>query len=383
MNGNIRIGNLFGIPFYVNPSWFFVLGLVTLSYGAELAKFQQLGGLVPWLLGFVGAILLFASVLAHELGHSFVALAQGIEVKSITLFLFGGLAQLEKESDTPFKAFLVAIAGPLVSILLFLALMAIGTNFTFSEPITAVISLLAQINLILAAFNLIPGLPLDGGNILKAAVWQITGNPNKGIIFASRVGQIFGWLAVAIGTLGTLNVIPFGSFWTLLIGWFLLQNAGFSAQYAKVQEKLSVYTALDVVSTESPIVSGEISLREFANNYVIGQNTWTRFLAIDKAGKLIGAISSDDLKKIPTSKWTEVSVKELLQPVPINTIVSVDLPLIEVIKILETQNLQQLTVVNKDNVLIGLLEKAAIVSLLQPNSNNSNNNTQPESAPAT
>jgi Zn-dependent protease len=366
MNGNIRVGTLFGIPFYVNPSWFFVLGLVTLSYGAELARFQQLGGLVPWLLGFVGAVLLFASVLAHELGHSFVALAQGIEVKSITLFLFGGLAQLEKESDTPFKAFLVAIAGPLVSILLFVALTAIGTSFTFSEPITAVISLLAQINLILAVFNLIPGLPLDGGNILKAAVWQITGNPNKGIIFASRVGQIFGWLAIAIGTLATLNIIPFGSFWTLLIGWFLLQNAGFSAQYAKVQEKLSVYTAFDAVSTEIPTVSGDINLREFANNYVIGQNTWTRFLAVDDRGRPIGAIASQDLKKIPTSKWTEVLVKELLQPVPTNTIISADLSLIEVIKILETQNLQQLTVVNEDNVLVGLLEKATIINLLQP-----------------
>jgi Zn-dependent protease len=367
MNGNIRVGTLFGIPFYVNPSWFFVLGLVTLSYGAELARFQQLGGLVPWLLGFVGAVLLFASVLAHELGHSFVALAQGIEVKSITLFLFGGLAQLEKESDTPFKAFLVAIAGPLVSILLFVAFTAIGTSFTFSEPITAVISLLAQINLILAVFNLIPGLPLDGGNILKAAVWQITGNPNKGIIFASRVGQIFGWLAIAIGTLATLNIIPFGSFWTLLIGWFLLQNAGFSAQYAKVQEKLSVYTAFDAVSTEIPTVSGDINLREFANNYVIGQNTWTRFLAVDDRGRPIGAIASQDLKKIPTSKWTEVLVKELLQPVPTNTIISADLSLIEVIKILETQNLQQLTVVNENNVLVGLLEKSTIINLLQPN----------------
>jgi Zn-dependent protease len=366
MNGNIRVGTLFGIPFYVNPSWFFVLGLVTLSYGAELARFQQLGGLAPWLLGFIGAILLFASVLAHELGHSFVALAQGIEVKSITLFLFGGLAQLEKESDTPLKAFLVAIAGPLVSILLFVALTAIGTSFSFSEPITAVISLLAQINLVLALFNLIPGLPLDGGNILKAAVWQITGNPNKGIIFASRVGQAFGWLAVGIGTLGTLNIIPFGSFWTLLIGWFLLQNAGFSAQYAKVQEKLSVYTALDAVSTEIPIISGDINLREFANNYVIGQNTWTRFLAVDDRGRLIGAIAIDDLKRIPTSKWTEVSVKQLLQPVPTNTIVSANLSLLEVIKILETQNLQQLTVVNEDNVLVGLLEKATIVNLLQP-----------------
>lgn len=365
MNGNIRIGNLFGIPFFVNPSWFFVLGIVTLSYGAQLGQFHDLDGFTPWLLGFLAALLLFASVLAHELGHSFVALAQGIKVKSITLFIFGGLAQLEKESDTPFKAFLVAVAGPLVSLLLFLGFTIIAASFALPAPIATIISLLASINLVLALFNLIPGLPLDGGNILKAAVWQITGNPNQGIIFASRVGQLFGWLAVTIGTLGVLGILSFGNFWTLLIGWFLLQNAGFSAQYAKVQEKLSAYTASDVVLSESPIVPGNLNLREFANNYIIGQDKWKKFMAIDEAGRLIGTIASDDLKQIPTSKWTEILVTELLQPVPANTIVASDLPLLEVIKLLETQNLQQLTVINNDGVLIGLLEKNSIVNLLQ------------------
>jgi Zn-dependent protease len=364
MNGNIRIGTLFGIPFYVNPSWFFVLGLVTLSYGAELAHFPQLVGILPWLLGLFAALLLFASVLAHELGHSFVALAQGIQVKSITLFLFGGLAQLEKESDTPLQALLVAIAGPLVSLLLFVALTALGVNFAFPAPIAAVVGLLAQINLVLALFNLIPGLPLDGGNVLKAIVWQVTGNPNKGIIFASRFGQLFGWLGVIVGTLGILGITNFGSFWTLLIGWFLLQNAGFSAQYAKVQEQLNGYTAKDAVS-ESPIISGDLDLRTFANNYVIGQDTWKRFLVIEDRGRLIGAIATEDLKRIPTSKWTEVKVSELLQPVPTNTIISSELSLLEVIKILETENLQQLTVVGDDNILVGLLEKSAIVNLLQ------------------
>ena len=143
MNGNIRIGNLFGIPFFINPSWFFVLGLVTWSYGSSLTQFPQLTGAMPWLLGLVSALLLFSSVLAHELGHSFVAISQGIPVKSITLFIFGGLATLEKESETPLQAFLVAIAGPLVSLLLFGAFTLVTASLPLSLPIKAVISLVA------------------------------------------------------------------------------------------------------------------------------------------------------------------------------------------------------------------------------------------------
>jgi len=365
VNGNIRIGNLFGIPFFINPSWFFILGLVTLTYGAELARFPQLGGIVPWILGFVAAILLFTSVLAHELGHSFVALAQGIKVRSITLFLFGGLATLEKESNTPLQSFLIAIAGPAVSVLLFGLFILIRASLPLSAPLEAVVSLLAYINLVLALFNLIPGLPLDGGNVLKSIVWQITGNPNKGVIFAGRVGQIFGWLAVIIGGLAILGISPVGSFWTLLIGWFLLQNAGFAAQSATIQEKLSNYTAEDAVIPNSPVVSADITLREFVNDYVIGKNQWRKYLVTNEEGQLLGIITTEDLKQIPTSHWTETAVRELVQPADKIPTVRSNLSLLEVVQLIEKDNLSELAVVRENGVVVGLLEKNSILDLLQ------------------
>jgi Zn-dependent protease len=367
MNSNIRVGSLFGIPFYVNPSWFFILGLVTLSYGGQLALFPQLTGIMPWILGFVAALFLFASVVAHELGHSLVALSQGVGVKSITLFLFGGLANLEKESDTPLQAFLIAIAGPLVSFLLFGLFTLIGINISLPVPLMAIVSLMAYINLALGTFNLIPGLPLDGGNVLKAIVWKITGNPNKGIMVASRVGQVFGWLAVILGGLSILGYSQIGNFWTLLIGFFLLQNAGFSAQSARVQETLNGFTAEDAVMPNSPIVPSGLTLREFANDYVIGQDQWRKFLVTNESGQLLGAIAVDDLKKVTTSKWTETLIGELMQPLETIKMVLSHQPLLEVISLIEQQQIPQLAVVHENGVVVGLVEKESILKLLQRN----------------
>jgi Zn-dependent protease/CBS domain-containing protein len=366
MNGSIRVGNLFGIPFYVHPSWFLVLGLVAFSYGTELASlFPGLGTGLPLLLGFVVALLLFASVLAHELGHSFVAIRQGIEVKSITLFLFGGMANLDNESKTPGGAFWVAIAGPAVSIVLFALLTVIGVGANLSGPLAAMVQLVAYINLVLALFNLIPGLPLDGGNILKALVWKITGNPYKGVVFASRVGQVLGWIGIAIGLQAILGISNFGSFWTLLIGWFLLQNAGRSAQSASMQEKLTGLKAEDAVLPNSPIVSAELSLREFANNYIIGKAEWRRFLVTDEQGQLLGAIAVDDLKTVPTSNWPTTIVRELMQPVDFSTTVQSDQSLLDAIVLLEKAKLNEVPVVRQNGVLVGMLEKASIIRLLE------------------
>jgi len=366
MNGSIRIGNLFGIPFYVNPSWFLVLGLVTWECGNLLAaQFPYMGGIAPLLLGFVGALLLFASVLAHELGHSFVAIRQGIEVKSITLFLFGGLASLEKESQTPAQAFWIASAGPAVSLMLFALFTAIGVGTSLSGPLAAMVGILAYINLMLALFNLIPGLPLDGGNILKSLVWKITGNPYKGVVFASRVGQFVGWIAIALGLLSILGISNIGSFWTLLIGLFLLQNAGRSAQSATMQETLTVLKAEDAVIPNSPIVSADLSLREFANEYIIGKDQWRKFFVTDEEGQLLGAIAVDDLKNIPTSNWPATQVRELMQPVDLSTTVQSDQSLLEVITLLEKEKLTLLPVVRENGVLVGLLEKASIIRLLE------------------
>ncbi|NCO76128.1 MAG: site-2 protease family protein [Cyanobacteria bacterium] len=365
MNGNIRVGSLFGIPFYVNPSWFLVLGLMTLTYGTDLAYQTQLPGILPWILGLITSLLLFSSVLAHELGHSFVAMAQGIEVKSITLFIFGGLAALEKESKTPEQALLVAIAGPLVSVLLFGIFTIIGLNFTLPLALSLIISLLAMINLILAVFNMIPGLPLDGGNVLKAIVWKITGNPQKGVIFAGMVGQFFGWTAIIIGALGTLNVIGFGNFWTVFIGWFLLQNAGNAAQSARMEDKLNHYTAADAILPESPVIQDNLTLREFANNYVIGKQQWRKFLVTNNLGILIGVLNTDDLRSVSTMLWNETLVSDLMKSkAEVKTVID-SLSLLEVAKILEQQQEQELTVVKEDGVVVGLIEKQGIIKFLQ------------------
>jgi Zn-dependent protease/CBS domain-containing protein len=365
MNGSFRVGSLFGIPFYVNTSWFIVLALVTFSYGTELgATFPQLGVAPSFLLGLVAALLLFSSVLAHELGHSFVAMRQGIEVKSISLFLFGGLASFDRESKTPGQAFWVAIAGPLVSLGLFGMLRTALLGFNTLSPLTAVISLLASINLILALFNLIPGLPLDGGNVLKAIVWKITGDPYKGVVFAGRVGQIFGWLAIGTGLLPLF--FGYGpQLWNILIGSFLLQNAGRAAQSAQIERTLSSRTAADAITPDSPIVRSDLTLREFANQHIIGNvREWKRFLVVDDAGKMIGAIAADDMKKVATSDWVRTTVAELTQPLTLETIAA-RASLLEALQMMERIHQNELPVADETGAIIGLFEKNTAIEILR------------------
>ena len=366
MNGNIRVGSLFGIPFFVNPSWFLVLGLVTWSYGEGLAaQFPYLTGATPLLLGLVTALLLFSSVLAHELGHSFVAIKQGIKVDSITLFIFGGLASLEKESETPAAAFWVAIAGPAVSLMLFGALTAIGFGGHLTGPLAAMTAVLAAINLSLGLFNLIPGLPLDGGNILKAIVWKVTGSPYKGVKIASIVGQAFGWIAIASGLIPLLVSGSFANIWNLLIGSFLLQNAGKSAQFARVQERLTGLTVGDAVTPNSPIILENLTLREFVDQRTLAGSNWQKFLVVNELGQLVGELGLDALKDVRSDRWAHTLVSELMQSVEPSTIIIADRPLLQAIEQLEAKQVTTLSVTNSDGVLVGLLEKAAVINLLR------------------
>lgn len=366
MNSNIRLGRLFGIPFYINPSWFFILALVTWTYGGGLAaQFPALSFGVPLLLGLVAALLLFASVLAHELGHSLVALRQGVGVHSITLFLFGGVASLEKESQTPADAFWVAIAGPLVSLALFVGLTLCSSVVALPGPVAAIISVLASVNLALALFNLIPGLPLDGGNILKALVWKITGNPYQGVAVASRAGQVIGALAIASGLLPLLLYGSFGNFWNLLLGGFLLQNAGQAAQFANVQQQFEGLTAADAISENSPVVAAHLSLREFADHQILNPHGWRKFLVVNEEGKLLGEATIDVLRQVAPDQWATTLVGELARPIDTTCLVESDQPLLDVARKLEEQRLSNLTVVRENDLLVGLLEKASILSILQ------------------
>ncbi|HEY9629496.1 MAG TPA: site-2 protease family protein [Coleofasciculaceae cyanobacterium] len=365
MNGSLRVGSLFGIPFYVNLSWFLILSLVTWDYGNQLGLAFPTLGASAWLVGLVASLLLFASVLAHELGHSFVAIRQGIPVNSITLFLFGGLASLGEESKTPAGAFWVAIAGPLVSLLLWGGLTAVNTFSGITGAGAAVLGLVASINLALALFNLLPGLPLDGGNVLKAIVWKITGKPYKGVAFASKTGQFLGWVGIGLGVLYMLGISNIGSLWTLLVGWFLLQNADRYAQAASIQEQMSGLTAADAVIPNSPIISEELLLREFANNYIIGNaSDWRKYLVTNPEGKLVGEIPVDALNGVPTNDWWNVKVRELMQPAPQLETVDSEQPLLEVVTLLEEKRIPALAVL-REGALMGMIEKSSILQLLQ------------------
>jgi Zn-dependent protease/CBS domain-containing protein len=367
MNGNLRVGNLFGIPFYVNVSWFLVLALITWDYGSGLANaFPALPGTTPWLLGLFAALMLFSSVLAHELGHSFAAMQQNIGVNSITLFLFGGLAALEKESDHPGGAFKVAIAGPVVSLTLFLVLFATGQLFALSGPIGAIVSLLAYINLALGVFNLLPGLPLDGGNVLKSVVWKLTGDPFKGVTFASRAGQAIGWIAIGVGAAGVAGISSFGNVWTLLIGWFLLSNANRSAQSASVQQRLSGLTAEDALVKDSPIVHQETSLRTFADDVLLStEGNWRKFLVVDDEEHLVGTMSVEALKEVSKDNWDLTTISEVMTRETALETIDSDKPLLDVVQMLEENKFSVLAVIRENGKLLGLLEKQNIVKLLQ------------------
>ena len=227
MRGQWQIGSFFGIPFYLDRSWFIIVGLVSLANATEINQ-QILGNNQIWLGGVLGlllALLLFASVLLHELGHSLAARTQGITVNSITLFLFGGVAAIERESKTPLGAFWVAIAGPLVSFALFIIFWTIGNLGQQWLIVRYFGQNLGQINLFLGLFNLIPGLPLDGGQILKALVWKLSGDRLVGVRWAARSGQGIGLIGVALGLTSLFVIGDAGGAWLALVGWFVWRNA--------------------------------------------------------------------------------------------------------------------------------------------------------------
>jgi hypothetical protein len=231
--------------------------------------------------------------------------------------------------------------------------------------VAGIVSVLAAVNLSLGLFNLIPGLPLDGGNILKAIVWKVTGNPYQGVKFASWVGQAFGWLAIGSGVLPLVLFGTFGNFWNILIGWFLLQNAGQSAQFARVQERLTDLIVADAVTPDSPVVAAQLSLREFVDLRTLDRANWRKFLVTNEEGQLVGEIHLDHLKSIPTDRWSTTTVGELIQPIDPQRIIAADRPLLQAIERIETAKVTTLTAIDDNGVLVGLLEKTAIVNLLQ------------------
>jgi len=236
---SVKVGRLFGIEIAISPTWLIIVGLVSVSlatsYYPDAAA--NLSGLTYWIMGVLSALLLFACVLIHELAHSIVARVVGLPVNGITLFLFGGVSDIQEEPHSPRDEFLVTVVGPLMSVLLgflFLALYAVTPGN--DEVISAMLGYLAVVNLLLALFNLIPGYPLDGGRILHSVIWKLSRNQSRATQIAAGVGVVFAWLFIVGGLLlGFLTVDFLDGLWLTLTGWFLLIAASSQGRSSRSQ----------------------------------------------------------------------------------------------------------------------------------------------------
>ena len=361
MQTNWRIGSLFGIPLFLDPLWFVILGLATLNFGVS---YQELGSLQAWSAGIVMALLLFGSVLLHELGHSLVAQKQGIKVNSITLFLFGGIAAIEEESKTPAKAFQVAIAGPLVSVALFFLLRILAIAIPDTIALNMMLGDLARINLVLALFNLIPGLPLDGGQVLKAALWKATGNRFKAVRLAAKAGQILGYAAIALGLLvDYLTGELVTGLWIALLGWFGIRNATNYERISQLQETLLEMVAKDAMTRDFRVVDADKTLRFFADEYLLTSNREQVYFA-DKDGRYLGMVNAGDLQVIERSLWETQTVETIVRPLKEIPAVEESTNFVEIITKLESEKLQYVTVLSPAGAIAGLIDRGDILRAL-------------------
>ena len=360
MQASWRIGSLFGIPLFLDPSWFFILAFVTIINAKNLDP--TFGSSWAWSGGFVMALLLFGSVVLHELGHSLAARSQGIKVNSITLFLFGGVASIDRESKTPGEAFQVAIAGPAVSVTLFGLFYALSQALPPSSLGQNIVSDLARINLVLALFNLIPGLPLDGGQVLKAAVWKLTGNRFQGVRWAARTGKAFGGLAIALGLgVALLTGEFFGPMWIALIGWFVFRNASAYDRLTTLQEALLQLVASDAMTREFRVVDANQTLRSFADEYILADMQTPMPYYASANGRYRGLVAIEDLHFVERSRWETQTLESIVRPLSEITTVEEKTSLVEVINTLEARPLNRLTVLSPAGTVAGVIDRGDIV----------------------
>lgn len=317
--------------------------------------------LLGWIAGLILALLLFASVLLHELGHSLVARSQGISVNSITLFLFGGIASIDRESKTPGEAFLVAIAGPVVSLTLFGLFFSLTHFVSESSLFGFVAADLARINLVLALFNLIPGLPLDGGQVLKAIVWKCKGDRLSGMRWASTSGKLMGCLGISVGLLLILLTGEISAAWIALIGWFVLRNASAYDRLTSLQESLLNLVAADAMAREFRVINANLTLRDFAQEYILAEITSPGAYYAASEGRYRGLILMRDLHSIERSEWENKTLADIAHPLTEIPSVQEKIPLVEVINRLEQIEDRRITVLSPAGAVAGVIDRGDIV----------------------
>jgi len=310
-----RIGSLFGIDIRIDSSWIIIFTFVTWALSSFYFpnRFAGWPQWQYWVIGVVTSLLFFASVLGHELAHSLVAMRQGEEVRSITLFILGGVAELKGEPESPYKEFSMAFVGPLSSMIIASFFWAIALLVRdFSQPLWALTRYLALINLIVAIFNLIPGFPMDGGRVLRAIIWKITGNLRKSTRIASATGQAIAFLFIVFGIFLIFSRALFNGLWMVFIGWFIHSAAARGYKQVVMKDMLKDIRAQDLMNREFETVSRDLPLQELIEEHILKKRQ-RAFLVFDR-GQLDGIICLDDVKAVPKENWTTTRVGEIMTP---------------------------------------------------------------------
>lgn len=365
--GGVKLGKILGFEISIDWSWLLIFFLViyTLAVGYFPTFYPDFTSTTNWVMGVVAALLLFVSVLLHELSHSLVARRYGTQVKGITLFLFGGVSQTTDEPKTPKEEFWMAIAGPVISFVLALAfylLGGLGAVMGWSTPIVAVFSYLALINMLLGVFNLVPGFPLDGGRVLRSIIWSATNNLTKATRYASYIGQGFGYVLMGFGFLDILNRNLVGGLWMIFIGWFLAGAARNSYQQVMMKQALSGVRVEQVMTTNVPPVPADLSIRQFVDDMLL-HNEYSCYPVV-QGDEVIGVIGAEEVRKVPSENWNFVRVGDIQHHIDSAYEIGMEDDAWNALTKLADQNVCRLVVV-ENNHLKGTVGRESVFRLVQ------------------
>jgi Zn-dependent protease/predicted transcriptional regulator len=358
----IRLGRILGIPIYLHPSWFIIFALITLSLRTQFtSQHPNWSPQQHWALGIITSVLFFASVVFHEMSHSVVAVRYLIPVQSITLFVFGGLARIERDPESAKQEFNIAIAGPLSSLFLAGCFWLVSHFASGNEMVAAASRWLWEINLILALFNLLPGFPLDGGRILRGIAWGITGNFTRATEIATRSGKAIAYLMILVGVWQALNGNWVGGLWTAFIGWFLLSASQESFAQVAIRNMLSGVRAEDVMSSDIPTVARDMSIEEYVHEVL---RTGRQFHIVTGVGNPVGLITLDAARTVPREEWSNTSVQAAMLTLDRIRSAAPDEPALAVLDRMQKEDINQMPVISNGHI-VGMIARDTIFRLLQ------------------
>ncbi len=385
MPRGFHLARIAGIDVYLDWSLAIIFSLVTFSLGAIAfpSWHPEWSAATNWLTAVAAAILFFASVLIHELSHALVGRRYGIEVPTITLFVFGGMAQMREEPQAWRPELLMAIAGPITSLLLgglFIWLGSVSAGplpettdpqvfLSALNPIATLFFWLGPINVVLGVFNMVPGFPLDGGRVLRAALWGVTGDMVRATRWASNSGRFVAWLLIATGFAMVIGIpVPYlgtgllGGLWLALIGWFLHNAAVGSYRQLLVRESLLSVPVTQLMSTAQSTVTSDLTVKQFVDDYLLRGEQ--RAFAVLHGDRLVGLVSLKDVHRLPRGEWEHRSVKDIMTQADALVTVNLESNGVDALSALNEQNLNQVPVVDRDGRIRGIIRREDVLRWL-------------------